>query len=1172
MSDFVHLHNHTHYSLLDGAIRVPDLISITQEYQMPAVAMTDHGNMFGAIDFYLNAKKAGINPLVGCEVYVAPGHRSERKTFVKGSKESTYHLVLIAKNITGYKNLMKLSSIGYLEGFYYKPRVDLEMLEKYHEGLIASSACLKGAVPYKLLHDSYEAAREMAIRYFEIFGKDFYIEVQNHGIREEIDIQDDLVKLAKELGIKVIATNDAHYMRREHYQAHDILLCLQTGKDFDDPKRMRYNTQELYFKSPAEMKELFGHIPGAIENTLEVAEKCNLELDFSKNYLPRFNIPDGLTPDEYFRKLANEGLRKRYEKITPELQTRLDYEIRIINQMGFPSYFFIVKDFIDYARESGISVGPGRGSAAGSLAAYVLGITNVDPIQYDLIFERFLNPERVTMPDIDIDFCFERREEVINYVRKKYGESQVAQIVTFGTMAARAVIRDVGRVLKMPYAEVDKIAKLIPAMLKMTLPKALDMVDELRQLADSDELHRKLIEISLTLEGFKRHASTHACGVVITPTDLNDYVPLYRTNTQDITTQYEMKYLEEIGVLKMDFLGLRTLTVIAGTLKALKQRGIEFDIDTIPIDDKLTFNIFEKGNTIGIFQFESSGMQTYLKKLKPTCIGDLIAMNALYRPGPMDMIDDFIDRKHGRKKIEYLHPILQPILKETYGIIVYQEQVMRIASDLGGFSLGGADLLRRAMGKKKVELMKEQRKLFIEGAEKKGVTQKIANEIFDLMDKFAGYGFNKSHAACYSIVAYQTAYLRAHYPLEFMAANMTSEMGTIDRIVILIDECKKMGIKVLPPDVNESDAKFIATKEGIRFGLGAVKNVGLNSIKAIVQARKKEGRYSTLFDFTCAIDLRAVNKKVLESLIQVGAMDSFEGSRAQLFEAIELAVAYAQQSNADKAMGQTSIFDLDAEDVKQDAPLLPAIKPWDTMEALHREKELLGFYISGHPLKKYVAELGLFSSIQLKDINTAQDGQFVRFGGLVVDVKKKFDRKGKNMAFVQVEDFTGSVEVIVFSSVYADYREQLEDDALLMFLGRVSVRPGEDDRKILLEEAFPLEYARERFTKNVTIALYAEKVKSEILKGMAGFFDRNRGECPIYLQVTMADQQQRYIRSKKYRINPSALVLAQLKSMMGEENVRIGIRTENNKQTQNGNGWRNRRFNGNGNGNRKRKG
>lgn len=1168
MSDFIHLHNHTHYSLLDGAIRVPDLLTATKNFEMPAVAITDHGNMFGAIDFYLSAKKAGVKPLIGSEMYMAPGSRTERKVIKKGASEATaYHLVLLAKDTTGFKNLMKLSTISYLEGFYYKPRIDFEVLEKYSEGLVAASACLKGAIPYKIIHDGYDAAREMALRYKDIFGDDFYIELQNHGIQEEIDVQDSLIKLARELDIKLIATNDAHYLKREDYEAHDVLLCLQTGKDRDDPKRMRYNTDQLYFKSPAEMKELFKHIPETIETTLEVAEKCDLNLDLSKNFLPRYEIPGEMSMEDYFRQVAYEGLQKRYPEITPDLKQRLDYEIKIINQMGFPSYFLIVKDFIDHARNLGIPVGPGRGSAAGSLVAFALGITNVDPIEYDLIFERFLNPERVTMPDIDIDFCYERRNEIIDYVRQKYGEDQVAQIITFGTMAARAVIRDVGRVLKVPLPEVDKIAKMVPNVLKMTLPKALEQVPELNELTKNESIHKKMIQYSLTLEGLARHASTHACGVVITPTHLNDYVPLFKSSEGDVTTQFEMKFLEEIGVLKMDFLGLRTLTVIDDTLKDLAAKGIIVDLDKIPTNDPATFDVFAKGNTIGIFQFESSGMQTYLKKLKPTCIADLIAMNALYRPGPMDMIDDFIDRKHGVKKIEYLHPKLEPILKETYGIIVYQEQVMRIASELGGFTLGGADLLRRAMGKKKVELMQQQRKLFVEGALKNGVEEKVANEIFDLMDKFAGYGFNKSHAACYSVVAYQTAYLRAHYPAEFMAANLSSEMGVIDRIVILIEECRKAGINVLPPDVNESDVKFIATKNGIRFGLGAIKNVGVASIKAIVTARESFGKFKTIFEFAREVDLRAVNKKVFESLIQVGAMDSLEGHRAQLFEAIDLAVTYAQRVNADKAMGQTSLFDVSVNESSIDTPPLPAVTPWDQSESLRREKALLGFYISGHPLEKFAEELRLFSSIQVKDLGTLKDGLLVQVGGQIVSVKSKFDKKGKMMAFVAFEDFSGMTELLVFSDAFTQYREQLKPDALLMIIGKISCREGEEP-KILMDECFPLQYARERFTKDVIITLDSNLLKPENIETVTSFLHRNQGECPLFIRINTPEKNV-MIRSKKYKLNPSAEVMKKLKSIVGEDHIQIDIKREQRKAGPNGNGRNGSYYNGQSNGYRK---
>ncbi|MCK5740324.1 DNA polymerase III subunit alpha, partial [bacterium] len=1122
MSDFIHLHNHTHYSLLDGAIRIPDMIDKAIEFEMSAIAITDHGNMFGAIDFFMQAKKKGIKPIIGSEMYVAPGHRSERKTYKKESGKATYlHLVLLAKNNIGYKNLMKLSSIGYLEGYYYKPRIDLEVLEQYHEGLIASSACLHGAVSYTLLHNTYEAAYEMAKKYKDIFGDDYYIELQNHGLKEEIAIEGSLIKIARDLNIKLVATNDAHYLEQDHYRAHDVLLCLQTGKDYDDPKRMRYATDQLYLKSPQEMKALFKHVPEAIENTLEIAEKCNVEIDLSQNYLPNFKIPGGVSAEDYFRQEAYAGLKERYPVITPELTKRLDYEIGIINQMGFPSYFLIVKDFIDYARDKGIPVGPGRGSAAGSLAAYATRITNVDPMEYDLIFERFLNPERVTMPDIDIDFCYERREEVIDYVRTKYGENQVSQIITFGTMAAKAVVRDVGRVLKMPYSEVDRIAKLIPLAPKMNLEKAFDMVPELGKIAESDEVHHNLMDFSRTLEGLSRHQSTHACGVVITPTNLTDYIPLYRSSEGDITTQYEMKFLEEVGVLKMDFLGLRTLTVIADTLKALERRDIHVDVDKIPNNDPDAFDVFVKGQTIGIFQFESSGMQNYLKKLKPTCIQDLIAMNALYRPGPMSMIDDFIARKHGLMKMEYPHPMLEPILKETYGVIVYQEQVMRIASIMGGFTLGGADLLRRAMGHKKVELMKEQRVLFVNGAKKNGVDEATANDIFDLMDKFAGYGFNKSHAACYSVVAYQTAYLRAHYPAEFFAANLTSEMGNIDRIVILIDECRKIGINVLAPDVNESFAKFVAIDlKTIRFGLGAVKNVGLKPITAIVEGREKNGRFKTIFDFLRDIDMRLVNKKVLESLIQVGAMDSLEGHRAQLMETIDLAVSYAQRVISDKAMGQFNIFGSDdAEPGDGDIPPLPLATPWDKLDSLQREKELLGFYISGHPLKKYEKELKIFNSINFKGLKEAHNNQMVRVGGLITTVRTLYDRKGKTMAFVGIEDFSGSAEILVFSSVFSEYREQLVPDSMIMVLGKVSIREGEEP-KILMEESLLLEYARERFTRNVLIDLDLKQLDDQFIESLTSFFKRNKGDCPVYFRVNFPGNKRKLIKSKRYLMDP----------------------------------------------------
>jgi len=824
MPGYVHLHNHSHYSLLDGACKIDALTNAAVENNMPALALTDHGNMFGAVEFYKTARKKDLKPIIGVEAYVAPGSRKERKSDKKIS-DTSFHLVLLAKNLAGYRNLMRLVSIGYLEGFYYRPRVDKEMLQKYSEGLIALSACLKGEVPYYLLKKGYDAAKQSALEYREIFKDDYYLEIHNHGIDEENQVREGLRELGGELSIPLVATNDIHYLKREHYLPHDVLICLQTGKDRDDPKRLRYTTDQIYFKSQSEMAQSFSEFQSALDITSEIAEKCNLELDFDTTYLPKFEIPENegaVSLADYLKKLTYEGAKNRFGEITQEVDERLNHELNIINEMGYPSYFLIVMDFIRYAKSKCIPVGPGRGSAAGSLVCYCLEITNINPLQYNLIFERFLNPERVNMPDIDIDFCYERREEIIEYVKDKYGEENVTQIITFGTMAARAVIRDVGRVLKISYGDVDRIAKMIPAVPNMTLDKALEAVPDLKKLAKQDE-YSQLVDYSKTLEGLARHASTHAAGVVITPDELTNYTPIYKSSQGDVTTQYDMKILEDIGVLKMDFLGLRTLTVLDKTLKTLSRKGIEIELNEIPLDDKETYEIFSKGETVGIFQFESSGMRDYLRKLKPQVFEDLIAMNALYRPGPMEWIDDFIKRRHSQKKIEYLHPLMEPVLKETYGVIVYQEQVMRIASELAGFSMGNADLLRRAMGKKKAELMAEQRSLFLEGCEKKNIEKKLANEIFDLMDKFAGYGFVKPHSTCYALIAFQTAYLKKHHAAEFMAATLSSEMGSKNRVVILVDECKRMGITVEPPDVNASYFDFIVKDNAIRFGLGAVK-------------------------------------------------------------------------------------------------------------------------------------------------------------------------------------------------------------------------------------------------------------------------------------------------------------------------------------------------------------
>ena len=1138
--EFIHLHNHSHYSLLDGACRIDDMIETAKSYGMRALALTDHGNLFGAIEFYQKAMKAGMKPIIGSEIYVAPQSRFDKRPHTNSS--TSYHLVLLCKNEVGYKNLMKLVSIGYLEGFYYKPRVDKEVLKACSEGLVALSACLKGEIQSSFLNQGRARAIEKIEEYRAIFGDDFYLEIQNHNIKQEEISRQGILSIARELDIKVVATNDIHYLKKEHYQAHDVLLCLQTGKDYDDPDRMRYNTDQLYFKNAAEMAEMFPNHPEVLENTLEVADKCNLLLDFDRYHLPHFHIPQDSKAeslDEYLTNLAQQGLRERYKEITPELQERLDKELHILQQMGYSGYFLITYDFIKYARESGIPVGPGRGSVAGSLAAYCLHITNIDPIQYGLLFERFLNPERVSMPDIDIDFCYERREEVIDYVKRKYGEKNVCQIITFGTMAARAVIRDVGRVLKMSYGEVDKIAKLVPSQLNIKLESAINTVRELKELENRDEQHKKLLEYSRVLEGLSRHASTHAAGVVITPDELTNYVPLYKTKDDDITTQYDMKCLESVGVLKMDFLGLRTLTVIQKTINTLKQKGIDIDIDDIPLDDSKVYALFSKGQTIGLFQFESTGMRDYLKKLQPESIEDLIAMNALYRPGPMEFIDNFIQGKKDKSKIKYLHPLLEPILKDTYGIAVYQEQVMQIASDVGGFTLGGADLLRRAMGKKNFEIMMEQRTKFIEGAKKKGVPEKTADEIYDMMARFAGYGFNKSHAACYSLVAYQTAYLKAHFPAEFMAATISSEMNNSDRVTILLEEARNMGIKVLPPDVNESFVDFVVTDEGIRFGLGAVKNVGKGAIQAIVEARGKVGKLASIFELCEHVDLKAINRKVLESLIEAGAMKSLQGNRAQLYDSVERAFEFGQRLQAQHAHGQTTLFDAVEDRNAFAAPPLPNIPEWSESTILNKEKAILGFYLSGHPLEKFREEVKVFSTLSLDETENQRDNSQVRVCGIIVEFKKHFDRQNRPMGFFKIEDFTGSIEGLAFADCYDKFGSLLQPDVLVMIIGKISVREGESP-KLIADEIIPLEQARERFTTSLCVAFNVAESDGRLLDEVKDILSQYAGSIPVYINVRTEEDSSFVLRSKTIKVQPSLKLVNELRDKVGRENVWVG--------------------------------
>jgi len=1144
VSRFVHLHNHSHYSLLDGACRIDDLVERADKFGMPAIALTDHGCMHGAISFYKKCGKHKIKPLIGSEAYLAPGSRTDKQPD-PGTGGTAFHLVLLCKDMTGYRNLMKLVSAGYLEGFYYKPRIDRALLRQHHEGLIALSACLKGEVSQRLLRENEERSRATVAEYRDIFGEDFYLEVQNHGIPEEETARTAIYAMAREMNIKVVATNDIHYLKKEHAEAHDILLCLQTGKDFEDTTRMRYNTRELYFKSEEEMAEAFPGHPEVLLNTLEVADKCDFHLDSRTFHLPVFQLPPehaGESLDDFLAREAWAGLRERYATITPELEKRLSYELDMIRQMGYAGYFLITADFIRYARSQRIPVGPGRGSAAGSLVAYVLKITNLDPIRYDLIFERFLNPERISMPDIDIDFCYERREEVIRYVKEKYGYSNVCQIITFGTMAARAVIRDVGRVLKMNYSEVDRIAKLVPEQLKIKLEEAIKNVAELRQIIDKDETSRRLMEHALVLEGLARHASTHAAGVLITPEELTNYVPLYKTKEGDITTQYDMKSLEEVGLLKMDFLGLRTLTVIQKAVDAVAARGIPLDIDTIPLEDPQVYAVFARGETIGLFQFESSGMQEYLKKLKPTCLEDLIAMNALYRPGPMDYIDDFIRGKRNTQAVSYLHPLLRPLIEETYGIAVYQEQVIKMATEVGGFSLGNADLLRRAMGKKDEKIMAEERIHFVAGASERGVEGKTANEIYDMMAKFAGYGFNKSHAACYSLVAYQTGYLKVYYPAEFMAANLSSEMSSTARVVVLLEECRRMGLEVLPPDVNESLADFVVTAGRIRFGLGAVKNVGRGAIEAIVAGRNKNGLFRNLVDLACAIDLQAVNKKVFESLIQAGAMDSLEGTRAQKMAGLEEAILYAQGRNQRAATGQFSMFDGGdslAEEQDQLRPALPRVEEWPAGDALNREKAMLGFFLSGHPLDGFREDIGALSSVPLANAGECRDNSKVRLCGLISEIKTLLDRQKRPMAFFKLEDFTGTLEGLTFADVYDRCRNAIAVDRIVMALGKISTREGEAP-KLIVEEVIPLEEARTRYTRSLFLSLDAGAVDPAQLNDLLQTLSEFRGSVPLYLRIHGANAHDFFLRSRTIAVTPSLALLDRLRARVGRENVWVG--------------------------------
>ena len=1069
MPNFVHLHVHSEFSLLDGANKVKELPARAKELGMDAIAITDHGVMFGVVDFYKECKKVGIKPIIGCEVYVAPRSRFDKEP---GIDNKYSHLILLAKNEIGYKNLSHLVSKGFTEGFYYKPRIDLEILEQYHEGLICLSACLAGSVNKAILKDDMEEAKKVALWHKNLFGEDYYLEVQPNGLPEQVKANQKLIELSRELNIPLVATNDAHYLRKEDAYNQEVLLCIQTGKKMSDTDRMRMGVDEFYVKSPEEMLDYFKNIPEAIENTVKIAEKCNFDFEFGNTKLPNYDVPPEFkTHTEYFEKLCYDGIKKRYgENPSKEVTDRVEYELSVIEKMGYVDYYLIVWDFINYAKSQNISVGPGRGSGAGSIVAYAVGITDIDPIKYNLLFERFLNPERISMPDFDVDFCYERRPEVIDYVCRKYGRDHVSQIITFGTMAARMVIRDVGRALDVPYAEVDKLAKMIPNELHITINKALEQNRELANLYENDEQTKKILDIAMGLEGMPRQASTHACGVVITKDPVIEYVPLY-VNEGNITTEFIMTTLEELGLLKMDFLGLRTLTVIADAIKYVKKtRGIDVEFDQNMNDPKVFKETWQAGNTSGVFQFESQGMKNFMKELKPDSLEDIIAGVSLYRPGPMDQIPRYIQNKLNPEHVIYTHPALEPILNVTYGCMVYQEQVMQIVRDLAGYSLGRADLVRRAMGKKKLDVMAKEREYFIHGQTdengnviipgcvRNGIDEASANKIFDEMAEFAKYAFNKSHAAAYAVVSYRTAYLKTYYPTEFMAATLNSFLGNLDKVPEYIDECRRIGIKILNPSINKSYTKFAVYGNDIRFGLGSVKNVGVGAVDAIVEERKKNGEYKSFTDFCERISGEAVNKKCIESLIKAGAFDELGQTRATLMASFERILDTINNANKKSMKGQVTLFDIVTEDktIEENKYTFTTLPEYSEKEILSMEKEMLGIYISGHPLEKYknlikkVATIDTLKMAELQEIEdpnfdiTTMDGKPVKFAGIVTSVKKKYTKNNTIMAFVTVEDLYGPCEIIVFDSCYGRANGILLDENIVIVEGRLSVREDED--------------------------------------------------------------------------------------------------------------------------------
>lgn len=1153
--NWVSLHQHTEYSLLDSSAKIPELIKKAKKLGMKSIAITDHGVMYGCVEFYKEAVKEGIKPIIGCEIYVVP-----KSMYIKrvDNDNDIYHLVLLVKNDIGYRNLMRIVSKASIDGFYYKQRVDHEFLREHSEGLIALSACLGGEIQSYILRGNIEKAEKVALTYKEIFKEGFYLELQDHGLKEQIKVNNGLIAMSKRLSIPLVVTNDVHYIEKEDSRAHDILLCVQTGKTVDEEDRMKYPTGEFYLKSPKEMYDLFSHVPDAIENTVKIAEQCNFKYNFHESKLPTFPLPEKVNNYEYLRDLCYKGLRAKYETIDEKLKNRLEYELNVIREMGYVDYFLIVWDFIRFATEKGIMTGPGRGSGAGSIVAYTLGITKIDPIKYGLIFERFLNPERVSMPDIDSDFCYERRQEVIDYVVEKYGEDNVSQIITFGTMAARACIRDVGRAMNYSYAEVDKVAKMIPTMLNITIDKALELNPELKDIYENDYRIKDLINVAMKLEGLPRHTSTHAAGVVIASHPLVNYVPLQK-NEENIVTQFTMGTLEELGLLKMDFLGLRTLTVMRDAVAMIKEnRGIDIDLDKLDFDDREVYKMIGEGKTVGVFQLESDGMTSFMKELKPDSLEDIIAGISLYRPGPMAEIPKYIANKKSPEKIEYVTPELKDILSVTYGCMVYQEQVMEIVRKLAGYSMGRSDLVRRAMSKKKHDVMEEERKNFVygiidengiievPGCIRNGIDEKIGNKIFDSMLDFASYAFNKSHAAAYAVIAFQTGYLMRYYPTECIAAMLNSIMGNSEKVAYYTRYAKEEGMEVLPPDINESYAKFTVKGNKIRFGLAAIKNVGLNAIENIVKTRNEKGKFINLEDFCSKVDLGCINKRAMESLIKAGAFDSFKIFRSQMLAVHEKVLDSINNDKKKNIQGQVNLF----EELEESSLEIqyPNINEFDKKSILSMEKEMTGLYLSGHPLDEYKDDLKNKISINISDIvsdsgleenlieseRKVKDGEKVIIGGIITNVTKKITRNNQMMAFIEVEDLYGSIEVIVFPKILSKYKDIISEDEIVILKGRINLREGEAPKLISEDISLFSQYEKE---KKIYIRIERKNDLKTSLSRLRIISNQHLGNTPIYLYIEEINQT--YIVKEDLWLSNNIEVIEWMKRSFGNENVKV---------------------------------